>query len=169
MALQIPQTSVATNPPEAIQGMLADTGYYRIDSLVTESVLSAGWGVCKGSTAPSVAPLVRRDCKLPAASTDITANFRGFVKYEQIREPAAAGAGEFPIGATVAVVKQGRIWVLVTQNVAIDGAVYCVYSGADAGKCCADTNSTTAALVPSARYLTAASSGGLACVEINIP
>jgi len=127
--------------------------------------LQAGLGVCTDNRA-SVSGL---QCRLPRLSADITARFLGITRADTARE--ASSAAIYGQHAPVSIKHRGRIWVRVEDAVTEMGAVYCRYTDAHTGyglgSFRSDADTSDAALVPHAIYLTAAAAGGLALVELT--
>lgn len=108
---------------------------------------------------------------LPTGGSD---RLEGIALYDpKVEAGAASVENAYPADTEIAVLKRGKVWVEVDQNVTPDDAVYCRYTvngGSDQlGIFRADGDSSKAFAVTAARFLTAASAGGLAQLEINIP
>lgn len=93
--------------------------------------------------------------KLPSVSTDITdlKAFRGVALHSHVVEQVNDGLAPGYLAKTpISVMEKGNCWVVVAEDVTPSSVVYCVYSGADAGKFGASALSATAAILPNARY-----------------
>lgn len=146
---------------------VANTANITTATLVAQAqTIQSGIGVCADDRAATSGT----QCRLPRQATDITAHFKGITRYDAAREQAS-GAETYQNGAAVSVKHKGRIWVRVQDAVAEDGDVYCRYASAvtgyGLGSFRSDADSTTAAKVPGAKYVTSASAGGLALVELS--
>lgn len=117
----------------------------------------------------------KRLVHLPQAATDIT-NARlamGFALHTQAVENALVGAnlGYEPQSA-VSVLRKGRVYVQVEDAVVAGGQVFIRHvagAGEQLGAARSDADGADASALPSASFMTAASAGGLAVVEINLP
>jgi hypothetical protein len=149
---------------------VTETGNSNTD--ITTSTLVAqgqtvqpGIGVCTDDRAATSG----QQCRLPRQATDITARFLGVTRADTSMEASAAAIyqNRYP----VSIKRKGRIWVRVQDAVAEMGDVYCRYStavtGYGLGSFRSDDDSSTAAQVPNAKYLTSAAAGGLALVELS--
>jgi len=127
--------------------------------------IQAGIGVCTDDRAA----VSGKQCRLPRQSTDITARFLGITRLDTslIGDSAEVYGNQ----AAVSIKRKGRIWVRVQDAVAEMGDVYCRYAtaatGYGLGSFRSDADTSNAAQVPNAKYLTAASAGGLALVELS--
>ena len=107
--------------------------------------------------------------RLPRVAAEITGNAREGVA---IRDRAKeSNANEYPTQASVAVLREGEIWVEVEDAVSKDGDVYVRYASGSGGSALgsfrSDADSSTAALLPRAKFMTTTSAGELARVEIS--
>ena len=154
-------------PPVALAGML-DTSPRDVESRIAETDLDAGYGVVRGTD------VTIRQAKLPANTGDVTNGFLGVVQYSLYREPTGM-ANRYLAKDVIPVVAQGGVWVLVDGTagaiLTADGPVYCVHSGAHAGKFRSDAGAggTAATLVSGAKAKTSAVAGGIARIKINVP
>jgi hypothetical protein len=153
---EVPQASVLAEPPSAIAGMIADSGFGYCESVVLDSAADAGLAIVDGANGPDSG-------KLPGQSSDVTNLLRGFSVYNPMIEPRTP---RFAAKDCISVKRRGRIWVQVHGDVT-RGPFYVVHSGADAGKIRGDN--TGATLCPSAKVIVAAAAGGVAQIEVNLP
>lgn len=161
------QTSVSFTPAIAIPGMVRGTAAERTRAAAV--VMQNGLFVCIGSA--------DEKCKLPTASTDITGRLGlGITRDNVARDPNFPPGGTagytYQVGDSVAIAYRGEIAVTVEEAVAPGDAVYVRYdtgTGSQKGAFRASADSSTAALLPGARYLTTASAGGVAVVDLNMP
>lgn len=77
---------------------------------------------------------------------------------------AVDGSAEYADTDTVSVLRQGAVWVRVTEAVAAGDAAYVEVGGTDNGKFNKTSSGNVA--VPNGKYLTSASAGELAVLEI---
>ncbi len=139
----------------------------RVNTRVAEVAIQAGLFVVQGTA--------DGQCKLPTSSGDCAKGL-GFAPALAASDDAfpAGGTADFvyQIGDTVeAVIGQG--YVVVEEAVSAQDAVYVRYDtgagGSQKGAFRKSADTSTAAAVTGARYLTSASAGGLALVAINLP
>lgn len=167
------QTSVNFNPDVAIEGMVSRTSPVR----TRDRVCNVTAGVQNGR-------LVVQDtrdgqCRLPAAPADI-AKAIGIAPYRATQMPAwppGTLSVHYPKGQTIGAISGGRVWVKVEADVAAFGSVfvrYTVRGGLNQLGAFGPTADTVAAvdyagLLAGAVYLTSATAGNLALVELNLP
>ena len=130
-----------------------------MDSFCNESndgVVKFGMGVVKGTT-------VGKQVKAPAAGA-AAADFEGIVTNRRTTENAIDGGVLVKKGATLGVMRYGRIFGLLAASVtpAYGDAVYMAPSGDDAG---CFTNSSTSNVAIKGRFLSTASNG-IALIEL---
>ena len=154
------QTSYDQYPAEGAAGLKTDSREDTVESYAAEGAIGFGLAVVKG-TDPAV------QVKRPAAAAGV---FRGVSLRTSVFEQSAAGVSGYVDEDSVNVLRKGQVWVPTITAVTIDGAAYFVNSGDDAGKFSATDDGTTDA-VPTGvfRSTVAATSGGLAKLEINLP
>jgi len=125
----------------------------------------AGIGLCTDDYAATSGT----QCRKPRQATDITARFLGISRADTALE--ASSAAVYTNQMAVSIKRKGTIWVRVEDAVAEMGVVYCRYSTPSTnyglGSFRSDADSAKAAIVPNAIYMTAASAGGLALVELS--
>lgn len=163
------QTSVLDNLALGYPGMVR--GRCDTANRMAAVAMNGGLFVVQGSRDETV--------KLPTASTDITnALIAGGITRDSVsRDPNFPPGGTantlYQIGDTVEIVRRGTVLVTVEEAVAPGDDVYVRYDtgsgGSQKGAFRSSADSTTAALLAGARYITTAAIGGLAYVEINLP
>lgn len=150
---------------EALLAGVANTANITTTTLVAHGqTLAAGRGVCVDDRAATSG----KQCRLPRQATDVTGTFLGITRHDTALE--ASSANIYTDKAAVSIKSKGRIWVTVEDAVAEKGDVYCRYAAgtyATLGAFRSDADSTTAGQVANAKYLTSASAGGLALVELK--
>lgn len=116
--------------------------------------------------------------RLPFAAADITTERLGLgvSVHDQATENALASAGQTEVGyktqSSMSILRKGLIWVEVEDAVVPGGAVYVRHvagAGEQLGAFRSDADGSDADILPNARYKTAASAGGLAQLDINLP
>ncbi len=158
--MNFPQTTYDQFNAEALEGMVTEGHFGNfIDSGTLEGTSNSARGMVTGSGYGLV--------KVPTGTTYISAHFQGVSVYQSAKMPQAGAAVRYADGDTVPCLKKGRIWVLAQGDMVLDGPVYCVHSGADAGKFRGDN--TTATIVAGAICRKAALTGALALIELNLP
>lgn len=153
------QTSYSLYMAAAFPGMLADMFHADFVSKVSAEDIPFGRLLSRGTGDDVV--------KLPASAGDITGGAIG-ISVHTHKEPVA-GVAQYVAKETIPVLKKGRIWVQVEDAVADGGDVHVRYvagTGVVGGFLGAAVSSETA-ILPNAKYVTSASAGGLAVVEIH--
>lgn len=112
-------------------------------------------------------------CRLPRQSTDITAAVWGVAVADTSKETRVSSPyGGYSAGEAVPVLSKGRIWVISEDAVTSVGtpayARYTATGSQSLGAFRTTADSSTAALVPRARFVTLCSAGGLVQLELNI-
>ena len=161
------QLDYSQSPAAGYPGMQADTGYKHVVSCKNPNIaIPFGLFVARDNADGRV--------KLPTTSDEVI-NGKGIAladfASESINNGQAAG---YPLKSAVSVMRQGRVWVEVEENVVEGDPVFARYADGSGGKVqkgalrkSADTS--TAAQVPGAKFITTASAGGIAQVELNMP
>jgi hypothetical protein len=102
--------------------------------------------------------------KLPTADSDVMV---GVAVLEQNRAD-----DHYPAKSAMAVLKRGQIYVEVEEDVTPDNDVFVRFAdgagGTEKGIFRTDADTDTAVQVTNARYLTSASAGGFAIVDLNL-
>lgn len=122
-----------------------------------------GLGVAQSSTANDQA-------HLPVASGDTVI---GISVIDQSIPIDDNDVHQYTAGSVLGIMRQGRIWVIPEDNVAIGGSVYIRHTasvnGTQFGAVRSDTDSATAAQLTQATFATTATGGNPAVVVINQP
>lgn len=162
------QTSYAVNMSEGKNGSLYDAGDNDVVSVITPLTgvaIPYGRLVVQNGT--------EGQGKLPVLAADITTaqNVLGFALSSQNIESDASGDPEYPVGSVVPVLRKGRAYVKVEEDVTVASVVYVRYAAGGNGLgCFGDTAGTSEkAILAGARYVKGASANGLAVVEFNLP
>lgn len=158
------QTSVLTNFPAAFAGDPRGD-IYGENNRMAEVAINPGLFVCQGTR--------DEQCKLPTSSAEVAKGI-GIARSNVSRDTAFPSSGAtYPIGDVVSAVSRGQVWVLVEEAVTPMSAVYVRYDtgsgGSQKGAFRASADTSTAAAVTGARYLTTAGIGALALVDLNLP
>lgn len=119
------------------------------------------------------------DCKLPTTGNDITSVLKplGITRSNVARDPNFPSGGTagftYQIGDSVEIVSRGRVWVTVEEAVSPSDDVYVRHTAngdnTQRGAFRTSSDSSNAALLAGARYLTTASANGVALVDLNLP
>lgn len=141
------QTTYRYNTPMGHAGGIVDLAPYAIDTFINEAengVMRFGVGVVKG-TAPG------KNVNLPADGADV-ADFEGVTINGRTTEYDMDGKLALRKGASVGVMRYGRIYVRVAKDVApaYGEAAYVIASGEEAG---CFTNAADGAVAVKARFL----------------
>lgn len=160
------QTSADFDFPLSAPGVLKGSPI-SVHTRVAEVAIQAGVFVCQGTG--------DGQCKLPAASGDVAKGLGIAPAFptNDSRFPAGGSPGvTYQIGDKVEAVT-GQVWVIVEEAVAPMDDVFIRYAdgsgGTQKGAFRSSADTSTAAALTGARYLTTAAIGGLALVEINLP
>lgn len=158
------QTSVLSNYPVAFPGDVRGSDYAE-NNRMAEVAINPGLFVCQGTR--------DEQCKLPTSSAEVAKGL-GIARSNVSRDPnfPTSGGATYPIGDTVSAVYRGHIWVTVEEAVTPFSPVYVRYdtgSFSQKGAFRASADSSTAALVTGAKYLTTAGINGRALVDLNLP
>lgn len=150
--------------PVGHAGGLFDLSHYVCDSFNNEAADGAikhGMGVVTGSK-PGTAVL-------PTEASTI-ANFEGIVVNGLVTEHNMDGDVVVKNGVTIGILKQGRIWGLVTEDSvpASNKPVYFVIKGEDAGKFATedDDDNKANSIAINAKFLTEKGTGNIAVIEL---
>lgn len=159
------QTSYSVETAVGYAGMIADTGDRHVVSRVNPSVIiPIGCYVTKGTEDDHV--------KLPTTANEVTKG-QGVAIQDWLSESTPTGElPQYPVKSAVSVMRQGRVWVTVEEAVNADDDVYVRYAtgtGTQKGAFRKSADTTTAAVLPGARYITSALANGLAQIELNMP
>lgn len=159
------QTSVDSDFAVAIPGGIRQA--ILTHTRLAEVAIQAGLFVCQGTA--------DGQCKLPASSGDVAKGLGlapSRVSHDAVFPSGGTAGFTYQIGDTVGAVI-GTGWVTVEEDVSAQDAVYVRYAtgggGSQKGAFRKSADTSTAAAVTGARYLTSASAGGLALVAINLP
>lgn len=159
------QTSYSLNQPVAKEGMLYDAGENDVLSFNNPVDAIAFGKFVVRSTGDD-------ECKLPAASADITdvTKALGLALSSQTVEQSALGVAQWDAKSQVPVLKKGRAWVKVEETVTVGSTVHVRYAagGNGVGSFGDTTGTSERAPLAGAKYLTGASANGLAVVEFNL-
>jgi hypothetical protein len=163
VSLNVPQTSVSVQETVAYAGMVGDIGAMR-DALSfvnaeASSEIAFGTMVVQGSAAD--------ECLIPSGQSDVSVGIalhsHAFQKDNELGD-----TGVKP-DVVLSALQRGRIWVPVTEAVAVGGAVRVFMSGGNAGKFGTSASAgVTKLITSSARFLSATSGAGVALLEIDI-
>ena len=162
------QLSYAINQSAAQAGQLYDIGENDFISAVNPSaVVPFGLALVQGAS--------DGECKLPAASGDL-AKLLGVSVLVQTKEqplPSLSGPVVYPIGADIAILRKGRVYVKVEEAVNAMDSVFIRFAsgagGTQLGAFRKSADSASAAQVSGCVYRTSAAIGGFAVVEFNLP
>jgi hypothetical protein len=151
--------------PEAVLGLVSEDFTKYTDTVVPQTAVKVG----KLLTADKTAGKVRNAAKLPAAAADVVRpGAMGVTFLDSMRE----GGSDFPPNRPIGVIRRGRLWVLAESNVARWTHPFVRFAsgagGTELGGFRADADSTTAAQLTDAIFLTDASAGQLVLVEIDL-
>jgi hypothetical protein len=148
------QTAYSLTTAAAMAGMKADAQFDYVESHPAQAAVGFGLGVVRHAAGDD-------RVRLPAGA-DASAAFMGIALHEQKESLIGYLAND-----SVNVLRRGKAWVLVNDTVADGEPAFVVNAVGDFGKFRNDN--TNAIVVPTGVFRSAAVSGGIAIVEINIP
>ncbi len=143
----------------ALPGLLADSGHDMfLESLAAETAAIEFGLAVQAGTDPEKQAVLYAGGTLAGIASKTHA-------LDEVTE--AAGLDGASVGETMSVLRKGRVWVQTNEAVVAGDAVFCVNTGADAGKFRNDATDATA--VPSAAFKAYDATAGLALLELNLP
>lgn len=148
------QLSYSLTTAAAIAGMKADAQFDFVESHPAQAAIGFGLGVVRHAAGDN-------RVRLPAVA-DTAALLMGIALHEQKESLIGYVAND-----AVNVLRRGIAWVLVNDTVADGEDVFVVNAVADFGKFRNDN--TNAIALATGKFRSAAVSGGIAKVEINLP
>jgi len=135
------------------------------NTCVAQVAIQAGLFVVQGTAGKG---------KLPTSSGDVAKGLG--IAPSRVHDSVFPSGGTpgvtYQIGDTIGSICRGRVWVTVEEAVDPMDPVYIRYdtgTGSQKGAFRKTADSSTAALLGGARYLTGALANGLALVDINLP
>ncbi len=159
------QLSYEYTQPEAVLGLVTEDFTKFTDTVVPQTAVKVG----KLLTADKTAGKVRNAAKLPAAAGDITKPGAMGITF---LDPTREGGADFPALRPIGVIRRGRLWVLAESNVARWTHPFVRYAsgagGTELGSFRNNADTSTAAELTHAIYLTDATAGQLVLVEIDL-
>jgi hypothetical protein len=161
----MPQLSYSYSMPSGFPGQLADTDDFQALTYFAAAATPFGSGVVLSGT---------NQAALPGTAND---KFLGVVLQTQREQGYQTGVAQYAQGDPLPALTKGRVNVIAEQAVNPLDPVYVRFSANGAntvlGSFRKDADNpgagATAFQVPQARWLTAASAGGVAVLEINLP
>lgn len=160
--MAITATSYGLNHDAAFTGMVADGQVANIVSKINDDTATVAYG--KG--------VVRNGEKgFKAATAESTANqFVGVLVRELNRSYADGATFGAPIDRPASVLTAGVIWVTVAEAVAVGDAAYLRVGATQTGDFAkaAGSEATLSVAIPGAKFLTAATAGGLAKLSLVV-
>lgn len=163
-------TSILQTAVVAIEGMLADSGS---KEFLSRTVVNAT--IAQGRACVFHAGDADAGVRIPSATGEVSGpNLMGVSFFED-----SAQNNPYAVGDQLAVLRRGRLWVIVEEAVTPASTVFIRHAAGTGGtaaspiggfRASADANtSATAVSTASMRYLTSASAGGLAILAVNLP
>jgi hypothetical protein len=160
--MAITATSYGLNHDAAFTGMVADGQVANIVSKINDDTVTIAYG--KG--------VVRSGEKgFKAATADSTAdNFVGVLVRELNRAYADGATFGAPVDRPASVLTAGVIWVTVAEPVAVGDAAFLRVGATQTGDFAktAGESATLSVVIPGAKFLTAATTGGLAKLSLVV-
>lgn len=160
--MAITATSYGLNHDAAFTGMVADGQVANIVSKINDDTVTVAYG--KG--------VVRSGEKgFKAATSGSTANdFVGVLVRELNRSYADGATFGAPVDRPASVLTAGVIWVTVAEDVAVGDAAFLRVGATQTGNFAkvAGSAATLSVAIPGAKFLTAATAGGLAKLSLVV-
>lgn len=160
------QTAYTSLAPEGNLGLMTEDFTRYVDTTFPATAVKLGKMLVVDKTAGKP----RGASKLPSLSADITNkyNLYGVTVYDQSRE----GGVDWPANRPTPVLRRGRVWVLAESNVArFTPAFVRIVAGAggtEQGSFRADVDTASAVQCDWAIFITDATAGSLALLEVSI-
>lgn len=165
------QLDYSHSPAKGFPGMLADSGPRQVTSKVNPAVaIPFGTAVAKGTDDDHV--------KLPTTAAEVTASIGIAIQDPVTEQDSSFTLATYAINSSVNVLRKGRAWVTVEEAVTSGDTPYVRWANGNGGKTQKGafrksvdqvSSADTATILPNAKYITSASAGELAIVEINTP
>lgn len=159
------QLAYTVDQAAALEAQLADSGVHDIMTKENTAIAVPFGRFVVRDTADN-------SCKLPGLSTDITNALLalGLALRHQALESSASGAPTYPIKSAVNVLKKGRAWVKVEEDVTPGSTVHVRYAagGNGVGSFGDTTGTSERAPLAGAKYLSTALANALALIEFDL-
>ena len=167
------QTAISYTPTVAIPGEVKGNDYAS-RTLAAEVVIQNGLMVSRTTGGDA-------RCKLPTTAADLAAGSAyGIARSNVARDsswPVPSTAGQYQIGDSIETIYRGLVWVTVETSVAPGDPVYVRHTprltNTQRGSFRNDADTAAyvdyATLIAGARFLTTATGGALALVDLNLP
>lgn len=147
-------------------GQKADAGFDHVESFAAEGAVPFGYGVVAGTADNQVAVASADDETFMGVAIFTHAVEQGIDESASKGEQYSTGA-EYRDGDAVNVLRRGRVYVTVTDDVSAGDTAYVdVTTTGEEGQF---TNDSTDNLATGGVFRTSADSGELAVVEVNLP
>lgn len=160
------QTSYSSLAPEGYLGLMTEDFTRFVDTTFPATAVKIG----KMLVVDKAAGKPRGASKLPSVSADITSkyNLYGVTIYDQSRE----GGVDWPANRPTPVLRRGRVWVIAESTVPrFSPAFVRIASGAggtELGSFRGDVDTASAVQCDWAMFITEATAGSLALLEVSI-
>lgn len=166
-------TNVFRAPNRAFAGQIANG---RVDRIASKYVPAGAPSISAGKFVAFHNGDAERAVRLPTAADEVDTNrAMGVVVLDVTRQPSP-GTAELPYvaGETLAVMRQGEIWVIAEEAVDPSSPVYVRITessggAADQGSFRASADSGKAIFCPGLAYGGSAGIGGLVVLHVNLP
>ena len=164
------QTSYTVDPAVGFRGLLADPGADKFAiSLANGAAAAQGFGVA-----------VRRDAANPGEQFDVfsatgQAVAGVLVHTQSLQNPSLAGVGGVALLEEATVLRKGRVWVPIEEDIAVGDPVFFRHTagggGTEIGAFRNDADTASADALPEATWLQGgtAAGDGIALLELNLP
>ena len=154
------QTSYSYSTSRGIPGGIYDLSHRAVNSRMAEEKMTFGIGVVQGSIPGS-------NIAIPT-STAVPADFDGISVNGGTQELDLEGKAVVRAGATVSVMRHGRVWVRIEPDaeIAYGDDLYLITDGYNAGRFKNQSSEETKIAV-AGRFIGGSSTDGIAPVELN--
>jgi len=157
----MPQLTYNFDMSVAVAGMVSDSRAANIISRAAEGDVDFGLALIQG-TDPKV------QVKVPLAAAGV---FEGIsVESWNVVQVLSTNTGLYKDTESVPVLRKGKIWVHIDQDISINDPVYFRHTGGNEGYFRKDADTGNADLVPTGVFRgDATAASGIAEIEINLP
>lgn len=160
------QTSYALNQARAREGMV---DYQLMNPVIVSKLASVV--IPMGRIVARQGTDTHDQCSLADATGEVTGQAWGVSILDVAREQS--GAGEFPVGWSVPILRRGYIWLLAETDMTQGLVPFVRFAsgagGTALGKIRKDADTATAVALPGLRCETTIAAAGLVLVSVNLP
>lgn len=171
--MNIPQTTYNEFPAALVNGMVTENGPRKKVSRSAQTAMTVGTFCLFGTDGPS-GPNPGQAKAIPDGTASLALAL-GVVVFDSARSPystaiaTSSGSGQYAIGETVPVLRQGEIAVYAENAVTQGNPVYvrCTAAGTDVNGQVRDGAAANFVLHPTATFQSSTTAAGLALIEVK--